>query len=74
MGTRSLWTDTITGRRLRTVAVGLGPAAPAVEERRGYVFVVNSRGTPSGPGSVNVRLTLSPRRARPRRLRVGAVP
>ena len=53
MGTRSLWTDTITGRRLRTVAVGLGPAALAVDERTGHVFVANSYGTPASPGGVS---------------------
>jgi hypothetical protein len=45
--------DGRTGRRLRTVAVGRGLAALAVEERRDHVFVANSYGTPTDPGSMS---------------------
>jgi hypothetical protein len=45
--------DGRTGRRLRTVAVGRGPAALAVEERSDHVFVANSYGTPTDPGSMS---------------------
>ena len=45
--------DGRTGRRLRTVAVGLGPTALAVEERSGHVFVANSYGTPAGDGGMS---------------------
>ena len=45
--------DGRTGRRLRTVAVGLGPAALTVDERSGHVFVANSYGPPASPGSMS---------------------
>jgi DNA-binding beta-propeller fold protein YncE len=45
--------DGRTGRLLHTVAVGRGPAALAVDESSGHVFVVNSYGTPASPGSLS---------------------
>jgi hypothetical protein len=45
--------DGQTGRRLRTVAVGLSPAALSVEERSGHVLVANSYGTPAGDSDMN---------------------
>jgi YVTN family beta-propeller protein len=45
--------DGRTGRRLRTVAVGLGPAALAVDKRSGHVFVANSVGTPASLGGLS---------------------
>jgi hypothetical protein len=45
--------DGHTGRGLRTVAVGLGPTALAVEERSGHVFVADSYGPPAGDGGMS---------------------
>jgi YVTN family beta-propeller protein len=45
--------DGRTGRHLRTVAVGLGPAALAVDKRSGHVFVANSVGTPTSLGGIS---------------------
>ena len=51
--------DGRTGRLLRTVAVGLGPVALAVDTRSGHVFVANIYGTPAGPGSMSWLLAWS---------------
>jgi hypothetical protein len=53
--------DGRTGRRLRTVAVGLGPAALTVDERSGHAFVANSYGTPADPGGTSRLVTWSRR-------------